>query len=56
MKSKGSVFRAVGFLALSLLVAAALPTTYSAQNKRAVAIDDIMKLKTIDLFQNTKSY
>lgn len=47
MKDKSSLFRTVGFLALSLVVAGALPRTHSAQNKRPFTIDDIMKLRTV---------
>jgi Tol biopolymer transport system component len=47
MKDKSSLSRTVGFLALLLVFAGALPRTHSAQNKRPFTIDDIMKLRTV---------
>src|SRR5262245_59734970 len=47
MKLKSFSSRTLAGLALSLIIAAELPTTHSAQNKRPFTIDDIMKLKTI---------
>ena len=47
MKVKSSLSRTIGFFALSLVAAGALPSTHSAQNKRPFTIDDIMKLKTV---------
>jgi len=47
MKAKISLSGTLAGLALSLVIAGALPRTYSAQNKKPFTIDDIMKLKTV---------